>query len=423
MQVGHVERGEARADLRGDQPAGSGAGHAQAQVAEGDDVLEPGVADDVVAGVDRPRRGELGESLAVGEPGLAREVLAEEEGAEPPRKIGEAGAVVVRAFEPARVGEGRRLVLKAKQLRHVVIRGVARRLHGHAVERARFLAAQAGQPDEEGGHVVEEIRRHHRRRHGRVADHLAGEHEGVGAAEDAVDGVEVVQRVDDFLAGCRLPVHAQALVAVDQVVERLVAVFGQLQELQVAEVAVGGLALEAEAFPRLGGEEMAQAFALLRGQGMQQFVLLVEPEVDDLEAFLPVFRDERLVAADVGLVAAVLADDDLDPVPHAGGPAAVVVQRADLVDAFEAGLEVGRAIRHRDREDEAMAVVVAAPPDQRLLFAEQRLVACQQRVKLRFAGPHGLFQQGVAVFVEFDEGVERRCSLAHLWERAGSGRG
>ena len=52
-----------------------------------------------------------------------------------------------------------------------------------------------------------------------------------------------------------------------------------------------------------------------------------------------------------------------------------------------------------------VAVVLAALPDQRLLFAEQRLVARQQRVEVGPGGPHGVFQQVGALFVEIDQRV------------------
>ena len=162
---------------------------------------------------------------------------------------------------------------------------------------------------------------------------------------------------------------------------------------------------------------------------MQQVVLFGEAEVDDLQAFLPVFLDQLDMPADVGFVAAVLADDDLDLVPHAGRVAAVIEQHADLIDAFQAGAQVGRAIRHRDAEDEVVAVIVdltllAALGNQRFLFAEQRLVARQQRMKIRLAGPHGLFQQGVAGFVEIDQRIEgdrTRQLRGHVGQPGNSG--
>ncbi len=72
---------------------------------------------------------------------------------------------------------------------------------------------------------------------------------------------------------------------------------------------------------------------------------------------------------------------------------------------------MGRAIRHRDAQDEVMADVVAALRNQRFLFAEQGLVAFQQGCEVRAGRPHGLFQQGVALFVEIDECIHTFRSL------------
>jgi len=188
-------------------------------------------------------------------------------------------------------------------------------------------------------------------------------------------------------------------------------VFSELQTLEHAEVAIGGLAFEVELIPGLGGKQIAQLRALLRGQGVQQVVLLGQPKVDDLQAFLTVFGDQIQMAADVGFVAAVFTDDDLDLAPHTGCVAAVVELFAYLIDAFEAGLQVRRAIRYGDAEDEAVTIIggmaiLATLPDQGFLFAEQRLIAGQQRMKVRRIGPHSLFQQGIALLVKVDERIK-----------------
>ncbi len=76
-----------------------------------------------------------------------------------------------------------------------------------------------------------------------------------------------------------MAIDAKALVAVDQVIQGAGLVLGELQKLEVGEVAVGGLALEVKLFPRLAGEQADQAFALVRRQRLQQRVLLVQAEV------------------------------------------------------------------------------------------------------------------------------------------------
>jgi len=209
VQVGHVERGEALADLGSNQPPGGGAGHAQPQMAEGDQVFESGMVDDVVAGINRARGAELGKAIAVVKPGFAGEVFAKEKGVEPLRKVRQAGAVIVRACQAAGVVKGRGPVLKAKEFGHVVIGGIARFGVRHVVKLAGLFAAQSGQTGKECAHVIEKIDCHHRRRNGWVADHFAGEHLGVGGAENLIDGVEVVQRHHHFFTGFGLSVHAQ----------------------------------------------------------------------------------------------------------------------------------------------------------------------------------------------------------------------
>jgi hypothetical protein len=114
----------------------------------------------------------------------------------------------------------RRRCPEAEQIGHVVVGGVARaaRIEDRlAVGPARL---GPGHLVQEADDVVEEIAGHHRRRHGRIAHHLAGEHPDVGAAEYLVQVVQEIDRA--HLARPRRGRHLD--------LEHLVAVDGEAQQ-------------------------------------------------------------------------------------------------------------------------------------------------------------------------------------------------
>ena len=237
---------------------------------------------------------------------------------------------------------------------------------------------------EKRGHVIEEIRRHHRRRHRRIAHQLAGQHADICAAENAVDVIKVVERRHLLLARVGLAVDQKGLVAVHQVVQRPAPVLRELPQLQIAEVAVRRLPFLIKAFRRLGREQPLDLPALGLGNRLQQLVLLRQVEMHDLQALAAVFLDQRPMRFDVLRLAAVFGDDHRD----LGGapvriPPAVAIQPALLVDAFEAGPQMRRPVRHRNADQEMMLQFLSGLLDQALLFAKQRLIRRQPCFEVR----------------------------------------
>ena len=116
--------------------------------------------------------------------------------------------------------------------------------------------------------------------------------------------------------------------------------------------------------------------------------MLILPEVRHRQALAPVFAGQCDMLANVVCFTTVLGNEDLEACIYAGCLSAIAEAFAHLVEAFQAGAQVGGAVGDRDAENEVVAFVSGSRrlrllPDQRLLFAEQRLVAVQQCIKIR----------------------------------------
>ena len=224
--------------------------------------------------------------------------------------------------------------------------------------------------------VIEKIRSHHGRRYRRVAHQFAGEQQGVGAAKDPVDVVEIIQRINGLFTGAGLPVHAKGLVAVNEVIQGPVSVFGELQALQDTEIAIGGLAFQVKPVFGLGGQEVAECLSILRWDGLQQFILFILSKVKHLQTLATVGLGQLDVLAYVMFFATVLGNDDLDARINARGLSAVTEAFAHLVDAFQAGAQVRGTVGDRDAEDKVVTFVCSSTgcrllSDQCILFAEK----------------------------------------------------
>ena len=177
-------------------------------------------------------------------------MLAVEEAVQPRGEMCEAIRLVVRAGERAAIAVGVRRLREAEEVGHVVIGGFAAGVPGIAMLTAGCRRVAGCHPLQEAEYVGEEIAGHHGGRNRRIADHLAGQHQRIGARENGVEVMEVIDRVHFPVALGGGHLDAEFLIAVERPDEQLVGwrAPDEFGDLQVGDVAHHALALVTEIF-------------------------------------------------------------------------------------------------------------------------------------------------------------------------------
>jgi hypothetical protein len=387
VQHGQVGGDEPAAHLGAQHAPHGGAGHAQAQRREGDEPVQGLGPEHVVAGIDGARRLQAGQGVRMAVPGDPGRVLAVEKAVQPAREgreaVGVARTCAPIAGDIAMKAIGIGGVAEAEQIGHVVVGGVARaaRIEDRlAVGPARLGPGHLAQ---EADDVVEEIAGHHRRRHRRIAHHLAGEHPDVGAAEYLVQVVEEINRA--HLARPRRGRHLD--------LEHLIAVDGEAQqpgvtgrhpgETQVGDVARHGLALVGESLPGMDADGAGQICGGL--QGIQQGELFLQAEVLHRQPLAGEIAGQGPVGGHGGGVPAVVGQQHAHLAVTSVRHAAIAEGAAEFQQAVQAGPGLARVVRHRDDDDEAVAFLVSL--DQRRFQFPVRRLAGRQQGLVQAAGP------------------------------------
>ena len=187
--------------------------------------------------------------------GDAGGMLAVEKALQPLSKIVEAGGVGGAAHQGAPVAIGGIGLLETEQSGHVVIRGFPRSLCARRGLTVGFLWIAVGDVAQKAGHVPEEVAGHHRGRNRRVADDLAGQHLGIGRAEEGVELGQIIHCVDIAVADSGGDLHLEGLVGVQRVKKSGRIGSLRLRQLQPGDVAHDGLALVAEGFGTRGADD------------------------------------------------------------------------------------------------------------------------------------------------------------------------
>jgi hypothetical protein len=299
---------------------------------------------------------------------------------------------------------------EAEHVGHVVVGGVTgtARVEGRLAVGPPRLGR--GHLVQEGDDVVEEIPGHHRRRHGRIAHHLAGEHPDIGAAENLIQMVEEVDRAYLARPRRRRHLHLEGLVAVDGEAQQALVPCRHLGETQIGDVAHHGLALVAEIRPVMDADDATQISGL--GQSVEEGELFLLAEIFHRQARAGELGGQGLVGGDGGGIPAVVGQEHAHLAVAAVRHAAVAEGTAEFQQAVQAGPGLARVVGHRDDDDETVALIlllILVFSQQRLQFPVRRLVGRQQGF-VQAAGPEGPFQFGDGRALAFDTRVRAGVS-------------
>jgi len=233
---------------------------------------------------------------------------------------------------------------------------------------------------QETDHVLKKIAGHDGGRNGRVADHLAGQHQRIRCGKYPVKMVEKVDGADLLVAIRRADLHLEFLVAVDRIDQGPLVVLLRFAQHQVGDVARDGVALVAESLPPGAAEYPGQFRPCVRAQRREDGKLLVQAEVGGGDAQLAEVASDLPVADDMALVAAVVGDDYGDFLVGAIAQSAIGKRLAEFQQAVETASRLLRSVGHRDDNDEAVTVIIATRRDELLQLPERPLIRFKQRL-------------------------------------------
>ena len=198
-------------------------------------------------------------------------------------------------LQRATVIEMLKLLLKAKQVRHVVVSRIARQRR-ITVKLAFSVRCKLSHFMQKSRHIIQKIHRHHRRRDWRIAHQFPGQHRNSISLEKLINRVKIIQ------------FWQKQLVAIHQIIQGTGFILSELQHFQVTEVTVCRLPFTVKMLGWLGGQQTPQVLALHVRDALQHSILFRQIKVQNLHPFRAIFRHQCLVHSDMLRLAAILGN-------------------------------------------------------------------------------------------------------------------